>query len=71
MRLRSHFRSSIPGLIKEINSKLKDIVILKLERKDDYCVWNVLSPDFWLILSIPLMKQLELWQDVLTQWDLC
>ena len=65
-----HFTGRTPRtLIDDMNKKLEGVIIFSLDAKGEFYSYKVTMDGVFAILSYPLMKRLELWNDVLSKWD--
>ena len=58
-----------PDLMKEINTSLKGLIELKLDKKEKHCSWKMLDKNFCVGISEDLKKRFYLWSDVITTYD--
>ena len=56
-------------LIKEINSRLKGLIEVKLDGNGKYCSWKMTDKNFCVGISKELRGRFKLWSDVITAYD--
>ena len=62
-------KKTTKDIIKEINTLLKGIMELKLDKKEEYCSWKMLDKSFCVGISEDLRKRFKLFGDVITTYD--